>query len=468
MGKPHRQFEADPAADIVTGAAVRTRYVNVAETLLGAILASPHEAAARLAEIDPVFWSDSEHYPAAKSLFVFLEKRQDVSVRAVAVASGANEDVLYSILAKNASVGFDVALDMFLPIYQFYVEWVAQTRALMHVEKDGGTAEEVQAVAQMIREKKRQYIDLPKNDFEALDAWARVKLQGYEYDYICKPHISALQTNNLLFSFEPGCMYVVAARPNMGKTHFVCGLIKSFEDAGARGLFFSADMDRLNVQKRLVGMVSGQNPRSDWSMAREAETMAITEAITFVRGMKCRIIDNIVDVSRVQAICSAEMYREKLDYLIFDYLQLFRVEGTKDRYSTVTAASIAVKQLSKTLCIPVIVLSQLSRDNEKRGGSKRPALSDLRDSGAIEENATWVAFLHRPEYYGAEMEDGAPSAGLGEIIVAKSQTGETGVCLASFNGVSGWSDILEPTQPQKMQFVDFSTARPKNYEDVPF
>ena len=269
-------------------------------------------------------------------------------------------------------------------------------------------------------------------------------------------------------------MYVVAARPSMGKTHFVCGLLNQFEQAGARGIFFSADMDTLNIQKRLVGMRSGLNPRKDWSMLTQAEKQAVADAHGWVKGMKCRIIDNVVDLSRVQAICAAEQYREPINYLVFDYLQLFRTEGARDRYSIVTAASIAVKQLGKSLGVPVIALSQLSRDNEKRGGSKRPTLSDLRDSGAIEENATVVAFLHRQEYYdilAGVTDDG--NKGTGEVIVAKSQTGETGACLTKFDGVAGWADLVADAPefdpaPPSFQTVDFSAARPKDGQDIPF
>lgn len=475
MGRTHKYYQQpDAAADIATGAEIRNRYARAASTLLGVMLASPHEAAARLSELDPVYWQDSDFCAAAKALFAMLEQGREVSVRAVSVMSGHDEDALYILASQNASLDFDTALSMFLPIYQFFVEWTACTSALLHTESDGGTAEDARAVAQMIREKRRQYIAPPTDNFEGIDAWVRVKMEGCEYDHICKPHLQTLQTTGLITAFEPGCMYVVAARPSMGKTHFVCGLLNQFEQAGARGIFFSADMDTLNIQKRLVGMRSGLNPRKDWSMLTQAEKKAVSDAHGWVKGMKCRIIDNVVDLSRVQAICSAEQYREPINYLVFDYLQLFRTEGARDRYSIVTAASIAIKQLGKSLGVPVIALSQLSRDNEKRGGSKRPTLSDLRDSGAIEENATVVAFLHRQEYYDilAGVTDDS-NKGTGEVIVAKSQTGETGACLTKFDGVTGWADLVTDAPefdpaPPSFQTVDFSAARPKDEDTIPF
>lgn len=472
MGKQHAKFQQpDPTADLASGSEVRKRYEQAAATLFGVMLASPNEAAARLHEIDSVFWQDTEYHAAAKALFTLLEQRKEASIRGVSMLSKFNEDALYILSSKNASLDFDTALNLFLPVYQFYVEWVACTTALIHTEADGGTAEEVQAVAQMIREKRRQYIAPPADDFAGLDAWVKVKLDGFEYDHICKPHLTGLRNTGLLTAFEPGCMYVIAARPSMGKTHFVCGLLNEFENAGARGLFFSADMDKLNIHKRLVGMKSGHNPRKDWSMLTHTEREEVAAAHAWVKGMKCRTIDNVVDLNRVQAICAAENYSQPINYIIFDYLQLFRVGGMRDRYSTVTAASIAVKQMSKALGVPVIVLSQLSRANESRGGSNRPFLSDLRDSGAIEENATWVSFLHRPEYYGVtEDETGNSTKGVGEIIVAKSQTGETGICRASFDGVAGWGDIEAPafsSQFPVSQFQPMPANRVED-EDMPF
>src|SRR5690606_1093173 len=130
-----------------------------------------------------------------------------------------------------------------------------------------------------------------------------------------------------------------------------------------------------------------------------------------------------------------------IQMVIIDYLQLMsggRADGKGggNREQEISSISRALKQVAKELNIPVIALSQVSRAVESRpGGSKRPMLSDLRESGAIEQDADMVLFLYRPEYYGLEQdENGNPTAGIGEVIIAKHRNGETGTVPLRFIG----------------------------------
>ena len=126
-----------------------------------------------------------------------------------------------------------------------------------------------------------------------------------------------------------------------------------------------------------------------------------------------------------------------IQIIIIDYLQLM-TGGTQDskgnREQEVAFISRTLKAIAKELNVPIIALSQLSRATELRGGSKRPQLSDLRESGAIEQDADIVAFIHRPEYYGINQdENGMPTAGMAEIIIAKHRNGAvdaTSICVS--------------------------------------
>jgi replicative DNA helicase len=129
-----------------------------------------------------------------------------------------------------------------------------------------------------------------------------------------------------------------------------------------------------------------------------------------------------------------------IQLIIIDYLQLMHGKGDGkgggNREQEIGSISRALKSVAKELNVPVIALSQLSRAVETRpGNSKRPMLSDLRESGSIEQDADMVLFLYRPEYYGlTEDEDGNPTQGVGEVIIAKHRNGETGSVTAEICG----------------------------------
>ena len=152
-----------------------------------------------------------------------------------------------------------------------------------------------------------------------------------------------------------------------------------------------------------------------------------------------------------------------VEMIIIDYLQLITTKS-KDRYNAVSDISRGLKVLAKELDIPVIALSQLSRAVESRpGNSKRPMLSDLRESGSIEQDADMVLFLYRPEYYGiTEDEEGRPTAGMAEVIIAKSRSGKTGVVPMRFRG-----EIMKFSSADDQIITDFSFVKepeplPKN------
>jgi replicative DNA helicase len=148
-------------------------------------------------------------------------------------------------------------------------------------------------------------------------------------------------------------------------------------------------------------------------------------------------IDDTPAITPVQlrAKCRRLKQQHDIGLIIIDYLQLMSVEGMKGgtRTEEVSLISRSLKALAKELNVPVIALSQLSRSVETRGGIKRPMLSDLRESGAIEQDADIVSFLYRPEYYGIkEDEEGRNTEGLVEYILAKHRNGEVGTILLRF------------------------------------
>ncbi len=155
------------------------------------------------------------------------------------------------------------------------------------------------------------------------------------------------------------------------------------------------------------------------------------------------IIDDTpaLNIFEFRAKCRRLKSQHDIQLIIIDYLQLMHGKGADgkgggNREQEIGSISRALKSVAKELNVPVIALSQLSRAVESRpGASKRPMLSDLRESGSIEQDADMVLFLYRPEYYGLEVdEDNMPTQGVGEVIIAKHRNGETGRVRLKFVG----------------------------------
>ena len=164
-----------------------------------------------------------------------------------------------------------------------------------------------------------------------------------------------------------------------------------------------------------------------------------------------------------------------IDMVIIDYLQLMTAGGSKgagNREQEISTISRSIKEIAKELNIPIIALSQLSRSVEQRGGDKRPVLSDLRESGAIEQDADIVSFIYRPEYYGLmEDEEGNSNQGVSEIIIAKHRNGALDRVRLRFIGEYARFDNLEsftedvnvPTHTSLNASADFDEPSPASY-----
>src|SRR5690606_38817727 len=142
-----------------------------------------------------------------------------------------------------------------------------------------------------------------------------------------------------------------------------------------------------------------------------------------------------------------------IKFIVIDYLQLMTAKGSGNREQEISAISRGLKKIAKELNMPIIALSQLSRSVETRGGDKRPSLSDLRESGAIEQDADIVMFLYRAEYYGiTEDQDGNSTAGLGELIIAKHRNGALDSVFMKFIGK--YTDFRERESQPDFQVVE--------------
>jgi len=457
------------AVGLVSGQYIRD-YNRAARTLLGACIAFPHEFAEHAHRMRAAWFSDTDVQDISRALFDLQSSGKSVSVRSVAIQANREDSEVIALLSESASFSVEDALSFFQPAYQTYIECLIASKVL-----HGGNAHDAASVQALREQVYKQYEPYPMTEAaetDDLEKWAALKFEGLEPDYPCKPALSSLINSRMVISYAPATLTLIAARPSMGKTHYLaCDLI-NFARSGARGLFISADMSWLNVRKRMVGILSGVDPQADWSLATDAQKQRVREAMEFIRQMPLVVHDNVVNVDRVCQIAKTEHYADPLSFVLVDHIQLMRTtRDLKNPVAEMTEVSGMLKHLSKVLQVPVIAASQLSRAATARA-DKRPQLSDLRESGALEQDATVVISLHRPEYYGVEcLEDGTPSAGMGEVSVLKNQTGITGTILCNFSGVQGWKDIpppeFQPTQFPKSTYQPMPVNRVED-DETPF
>jgi replicative DNA helicase len=226
-------------------------------------------------------------------------------------------------------------------------------------------------------------------------------------------------------------MIVVAARPSMGKTAFVLSMMRNIAVVYKQPVaLFSLEMSAVQLVNRLIigetGLTSekiktGKLSRAEW-VQFEVKIKDLSEAPIFIDDTPA------ITIFELRAKCRRLKTMHNIQLVVIDYLQLMAGSGdSNSREQEVSYISRGLKAIAKELDVPVIALSQLNRSVELRGGDRRPQLSDLRESGAIEQDADIVIFIHRPEKYGiTEDEEGNSTKGKAEIIVAKHRNGATG------------------------------------------
>jgi replicative DNA helicase len=240
--------------------------------------------------------------------------------------------------------------------------------------------------------------------------------------------------NKITAGLKPGELIIYAARPGMGKTAKMVADCVHACLAGKKVRIVSAEMTRKELMARIIVLLTNiPFPRIKTRDLQQDDWVKINKAVGIVEKWHLTI-DESTRLSDIISNAKSAYHEEPYDLLAVDYIQ--RISGNKERREQeVNEIAMSFKNLAKEFGIPVIALAQLNRQNESRG-DKRPLLADLRESGAIEQEADMVMFLHRPEYYHiTELEDGTPSAGMGELVIAKYRSGETGTIVVRWDGM---------------------------------
>lgn len=239
------------------------------------------------------------------------------------------------------------------------------------------------------------------------------------------------QLDTMCNGLKGGEMFVIAARPSMGKTSFVMNIIEHIcLDAKMPSMFFSCEMTSEQIVQRLLfarARYAITNLRNGFTPTK-AELMKIKNAAQEIAESKLFIDDTAgISISELRAKARRKKKEEDIQVIAIDYLQLMKstskqAQGSRER--EIAEISAGLKALAKELSIPVIVLAQLNRGPENRGGS--PRMSDLRESGSIEQDADMVGLLFRTAYYAENQEERDELDGVAELNLAKNRNGPTG------------------------------------------
>jgi len=261
-------------------------------------------------------------------------------------------------------------------------------------------------------------------------------------------------------------LLILAARPGMGKTAFVVSMAKNAAvDFNKPVAIFSLEMSSIQLVKRLIS--SETEIPQDKILKGNLENHEFVQLNERIKKLAVAplYIDDTPALSIFELRAKARRLKEnqKVELIIIDYLQLMSGgidgKGGGNREQEISYISRGLKSLAKELEIPIIALSQLSRQVENRpGGSKRPQLSDLRESGAIEQDADMVMFIYRPEYYGLEVdENNEPTKGKAEVIIAKNRHGALETVKLRFIGQFAKFADLDYTEGQNPIYTQNNT-----------
>ncbi|RTQ45855.1 replicative DNA helicase [Hymenobacter gummosus] len=266
------------------------------------------------------------------------------------------------------------------------------------------------------------------------------------------------QLDGLTGGWQPGDLVILAARPAMGKTAALLHFARTAAlDHGHHAAVFSLEMPTLQLMQR---MVASEVPGYSNSDLRRGNLPGGLDQVAHIQRQAQRLhthghrlhLDDTpgLSIQQLRAKCARLHAQHPLGLVLVDYIQLMRGDQKGNREQEVGSISRGLKELAKELNAPVIALSQLSRDVEKRGGEKRPLLSDLRESGSLEQDADCIIFLWRGEYYDiTEYDDGSPTRDTVLFDVAKHRNGATDEVIAACNMRRGTFHDLTPAGPAR-------------------
>ena len=429
--------------------------IDAEKTILGAILLdnSAHSEAAERLEADD-FSLDSH-----RRIFLRMTELMNEQ-RAVDIVTLSNELARAKEIESIGGVAYLASLTEGLPmrpVIEDYVRIVKDKsllRKLMLIcsAAIARAADQSETALEVLDAAESQLLEVSEKGIvrglEALDQIVQNSFGSIDNLYKQSREVTGLATeftelDRMMSGLQKGELVIIAARPSMGKTAFAINIAENAAiKSKAIVAVFSLEMSKESLLRRMLASQAWVDQRKLQTgfLGRE-DQQKLQKALEELIESRL-FIDDSAGISLAEMRAKARRLKQTvggLDLIVVDYLQLMSAtlpsaggKRYENRTQEVSAISRGLKALAKELDVPVIALSQLSRASERRGDDKRPMLSDLRESGSIEQDADVVAFIHREAYYNRDEEMSESDRAKSEIILAKQRNGPTGTVHLNF------------------------------------
>ena len=448
--------------------------VDLEEAVLGALMLEQDAITNSIEIIKPEFFYKPEHQHIFKAIYLLFEESRPVDILTVTeklrelgllqIAGGAYYiSQLTNRVASSAHIEYHARI-----LSEKFIQ-----RELIRVSTETLTEayEETTDVVDLLDKTEQRLMDINdsnfRTDYKDMHGLLKSAMEEIKNAQESEGSVSGVPTgftelDRHTAGFHKGTLIILAARPAMGKTAFALSIARNMAVEFQKPIaFFSLEMTALELVMRLISSeteISSDRLKKGDEL-KEWEREQLNSKIAPLSNAPIYIDDTPqLTIFELRAKCRRLKQKYDIQMLFIDYLQLMHGGGDNkggNREQEISMISRQLKALSKELGIPVLALSQLSRAVETRGGSKKPQLSDLRESGAIEQDADIVMFIYRPEYYGIDQDDKGSTAGMADICIAKHRSGAVGDVRLRF--VSRFARFENPD-------LDYMSS---NYSDMP-
>ncbi|MDR3793141.1 MAG: replicative DNA helicase [Terracidiphilus sp.] len=421
--------------------------VDAERTILGAILLDNAAHAEAAEKITPDDFSLDSH----RRIYLRMSELIDAQ-RAVDIVTLSHELQRYKEIEAVGGVAYLASLTEGLPrrpVIEEYIRIVKEKslyRKLMAIcsMAIARASDQADPALDVVGEAERQLLEATQSSItyglQPLDQIVAGSFGSIDKLYEQSREVTGLATDftdldRMTSGFQKGELIIIAARPSMGKTAFAINIAQnSAINHQAVVAVFSLEMSKESLLRRMLAsqawvdqrkLQTGFLGREDHDKLQNALGQLVESRV---------FIDDTAGISLTEMRAKARRLKQtsgQLDLVVVDYLQLMTAsqpggkKGYENRTQEVSAISRGLKALAKELEVPVVALSQLSRSSERRGDDKRPLLSDLRESGSIEQDADVVIFIHRDAYYDRDNQLSESERAKSEIIIAKQRNGPT-------------------------------------------